>query len=177
MESALATLVLMIAGFFSVITLADTYFTTQDQLWQAKTLMEARIEDANTTALAVVQSEVNGATGTQVTFTLRNVGSTKVADFDQWDLIIQHYSAAGIYSVQWLPYTSDLSLANNQWRVAGFYLSAAEDIPEVFEPGILNPGEELVIQAQVYPPIGPSTVNLATVMSNNGYRQSLLFER
>lgn len=175
MESALATLVLMIAVLFSVLTFADTYFTTQDQLWQAQSQMAQQVEEGDGTVLTVVQSHVITTTGMVVEFTLRNVGSNKVADFDGWDLILQHYNAAGIYSVQWLPYSTVAAPGSNQWTIAGIYTSSVENVPEIYEPGILNVGEEIVIQANVYPPIGPDSVNQATLMLHNGYRQSMLF--
>lgn len=175
MESALATLVLMIAVLFGVLTFADTYFTTQDQLWQTQSMMAQQAEEGDATALTVVQSNVITTTGMVVEFTLRNVGSNKVADFAQWDLILQHYNAAGIYSVQWLPYSADAAPGSNEWTIAGIYTSAGGDVPEIYEPGILNVGEEIVIEANVYPPIGADTVNQATLMLHNGYRQSMLF--
>ncbi|MCB0064820.1 MAG: hypothetical protein KDE19_22000 [Caldilineaceae bacterium] len=177
MESALATLILMIALLFTILTFADTYFTTEDQLWQAQSMMEEQAALRETTALEFVESSVTGGTGTLVEFTFRNVGSSKLANFAQWDLIVQHYSAAGMYSVQWLPYVTGSVPGNNQWAVVGLYLSAAAGTPEVYEPGILNAGEEIVIQAKVQPPIGPNTTNLATLMTDTGYQQSALFVR
>ncbi len=176
MESALATLIIMTALLFGVFTLTDTYFTTQDQLWQARTVMEDRTEVRESTALTLVQSNITSA-GATIELTFRNVGSSKIADFDQWDLIVQHYSAAGIYAVQWLPYVSGTTPGTNQWVVAGLYLSAAEGSPEVYEPMILNPGEEIVIEARVVPPVGPNTTNLATLAVASGNHQSVLFVR
>jgi len=176
MESALATLIIMTAVLFGVYTLTDSYFTTQDQLWQARAVMEELDEVYDTTALALVQTNVI-STGAIIELTFRNVGSSKISDFDQWDLIVQHYSAAGIYAVQWLPYVTTSTPGNNQWAVAGLYLSAAESIQEVYEPAILNPGEEIVIQAKVVPPVGPNTTNLATIAVASGNHQSALFVR
>ena len=176
MDSALATLILTTAVLFGVLTFADSYFTTQDQLWQARSLMELQEEERSTTALEFRQSNVTAA-GALVELTFRNVGSSKIADFDQWDLIIQHYNVLGDYTVQWLPYTTGLDPGINQWVVAGIYLSAAEGTAELYEPAILHPGEEIVIQARLVPPIGPSTTNLATLAVASGNHQSVFFTR
>jgi hypothetical protein len=175
MESSLATLIILTAVLFGVLTFTDSYFATEDQLWQTQTLMEDRAAARAATAIEALQSEVTGA-GSLITLTFRNVGSHKLADYDQWDLIVQHYSAAGIYQVQWLPYNG-VSLGNNQWTVAGIYLSAVEGAVEHYNPGIWDPGEEIVIQAKVLPPVGPKTVNLVTLAVDNGHHQSILVER
>jgi len=176
MESALATLIIMMALLFGTYTLADTYFATQDQLWQTRTLMEGLTEVQQQTALALVASTITDA-GETIELTFRNVGRSKIADFDQWDLIVQYYSAADIYAVQWLPYSRDPTPGTNQWTVAGLYLSASAGTPEIYEPAILNPGEEIVIAARVVPPVGPNTTNLATIAVGNGNHQSVLFAR
>ncbi len=176
MESALATLIIMTAVIFSVFTMSDAYFTTEDLLWQARTVMEEQNAVQASTALEFVQSNVTSS-GALIELTFRNGGRSKVADYDQWDLIIQHYSAAGIYTVQWLPYVTTPAPGNNEWTVAGIYLSAASGTPEIYEPAILNPGEEIVLQAKVIPPVGPNTVNLATLAVAGGNHQSALVVR
>ena len=145
MESSLATLIIVTAVLFGVLTLTDSYFATEDLLWQTQVVMADQAAIRAATAIEAVQSEVTGA-GSLITLTFRNVGSTKLADFDEWDLIIQHYTAAGIYQVQWLPYSDD-TLNNNQWTVAGLYRSAVAGTGERYNPAIWDPGEELVIQA------------------------------
>jgi hypothetical protein len=45
----------------------------------------------------------------------------------------------------------------------------------VFEPGILNPGEEMTIQAKVSPTVGAGTTNWATVATPNGISLTAYF--
>jgi hypothetical protein len=61
--------------------------------------------------------------------------------------------------------------------VEGLYLDASEGTEEVFDPDILNPGEEVVIQIWVSPPVGSPTTNLATVATPNGISASTAFTR
>ena len=46
---------------------------------------------------------------------------------------------------------------------------------EIFEPGILNPGEEMVIEAKVNPVIGLSTSNMVVTSTPSGIPASINF--
>ena len=84
----------------------------------------------------------------------RNTGTLHLADFDRWDLMVEYYDAQETPALHtaWLPYTSGVPL-NGEWTVEGLYLDAAANQPEVFEPGVLNPGEELLVHARLSPEI------------------------
>lgn len=81
---------------------------------------------------------------------LRNSGGVKQAGFSSWDVIVQYYDDASQYYVKWFPYSSETP-GDNEWTVNGIYLDAASATPEVFEPGILNPGEDMVIRTKLAP--------------------------
>ena len=76
-----------------------------------------------------------------------------------------------IYNVAWLPYTAG-SPNDLQWTVSGIYMDADTLTPEVFEPGILNPDEEMVIQAKISPSVAMTTTNLITIDTPNGISAS-----
>ena len=76
----------------------------------------------------------------------------------------------------WYPYVSG-PLGNNQWTVKGIYTDAAASQPEVFEPGIFNPGEELVVQLQLLPTIGMTTTNMIIIGTANGVTVPTLVNR
>ncbi len=174
METVLASIILITIFFFGVMTISDTYFSVQDTILVATQAREARNEARTRTALAVVGIETKSA-GTIIEITLRNGGTTKLADFDQWDLVVQYYTAAGVYVTDWFPYVASPAPDDNQWTVTGIYSSAAGAIAEVYEPGILNPGEEMVIQVKVSPAVGADTTNLATIAVSNGVSLSAIF--
>jgi hypothetical protein len=48
---------------------------------------------------------------------------------------------------------------------------------EAFEPGILNPDEEMVIQARVLPSVAMTTTNRITINTLNGISDSSHFIR
>ncbi len=178
MDTALAALLLITVLFYGVLTFSETYFTAQDRLLVATQEREARTDTRARTALTLVGIETQSA-GAIIEITLRNVGTTKLADFDQWDVLIQYYTAADVYVTAWFPYVESAlpgeMPGNNQWTVKGIYGNATDAIPEVYEPGILNPTEELVIQVKVAPEVGANTTNLATIAAPNGVSLSAVF--
>ena len=96
--------------------------------------------------------------------TVDNSGQTKLASFSKWDFIIHYRDGSGTYYTKWLPYT-DGALGNNQWEKARICLNGQ---PELFEPGIMNPEEELVILAKLSPLPGDATTGDITVATPNG---------
>jgi hypothetical protein len=103
-----------------------------------------------------------------VRVTVENTGQTKLAGFDKWDLIV-HYNDGGSLHTIWLPYTTG-ALGDNEWQKARIGLNGPL---EYFEPGILNPGEELVMLAKLSPLPGGNTTGDLTVVSPNGIYDSV----
>jgi hypothetical protein len=99
---------------------------------------------------------------------VQNAGQTKLASFGKWDLIIQYNDGGSWYTV-WLPYTKG-ELGDNEWQKAKIGLNGPS---EFFEPGILNPGEELVMLASLNPLPGDNTSGEMTVVSPNGVYDSV----
>jgi len=105
---------------------------------------------------------------------LRNSGQVKLASFAKWDVIVQYYESGGTYRVVWLPYV-DGTPGSNEWTVQGIYLNAENLTAEVFEPGILNPGEEMVIGAEINPKVGSGTTGDVVISTPNGVSESISF--
>jgi hypothetical protein len=94
---------------------------------------------------------------------IENSGQTKLASFERWDYIVQYYDSSDNYYVKWLPYQSG-ELGDNQWQKTGIYFNGQ---PEVYEPGILNPQEQLGIAAQLNPAAGYRAIDI-TIATPNG---------
>ena len=109
-----------------------------------------------------------------VQVTLSNSGQTKLADFNEWDVILNYYDSDGRDHVEELLYTTG-ALNDNQWDLQGIYLDATQQIPEVFDPGILDPGDQMVIACQLNPPVGSNTTNQITIATPNGVTASQCF--
>jgi hypothetical protein len=65
-----------------------------------------------------------------------------------------------------------LNATVNQWAVAGIYTDAEANIPETYNPGILDPGEELALHISVAPPIAHDTAVRVAVATDNGVSAS-----
>jgi hypothetical protein len=106
--------------------------------------------------------------GDDLRITVKNSGQTKLASYDKWDLIVTYEDNAGNHHSTWLPYTTGAP-ANNEWEKAMIGLNGPY---EYFEPGILNPGEEMVILAHLDPLPGDATNADISVTTPNGIYKS-----
>jgi hypothetical protein len=97
---------------------------------------------------------------------LRNSGQVKQAEFDDWDMIVQYDDGSNNY-VKWLPYNNGAP-ADDQWTIKGIYLNAANATPEVFEPGIFDAGEEMIIRTKLAPAPATWTTKSITVATASG---------
>jgi hypothetical protein len=104
--------------------------------------------------------------------TVDNSGQTKLASFNKWDFIV-HYDDGGTHYNRWLPYTTGAP-GDNEWEKARICLNGQA---EAFEPGILNPQEELVILAKLSPLPGNATTGDVTITTPNGTYDSISFSR
>jgi hypothetical protein len=100
-----------------------------------------------------------------------NSGGTKLSSFNKWDLIVHYYDSGGNYYTEWLPYASG-ALGDNEWQKATIWLNGQ---PEFFEPGIMNPEEELVILAKLDPLPGDATKGDVIIATPNGICKSISF--
>jgi hypothetical protein len=103
--------------------------------------------------------------------TVKNTGQTKLYDFDKWDFIICYTDVNGVSHAEWLPYTDEV-LGDNQWQKIRIGLNGPT---EFFEPGILNPEEELVILAKLNPLPDSDITADVTVVALNGASNSASF--
>jgi hypothetical protein len=76
------------------------------------------------------------------------------------DVMVQYFAAGGGRYDKWLPYTSG-ALAADTWKTGTF-------TNDVFEPGILNPGESMEVLIRVNPVVGQATTNLAIIGTEKG---------
>lgn len=175
METVLTAFIVITLLLFIGLTLFQGFLEAQDDMQVSWQEMEDRLEQRSRTTLTPLNAE-SKSSGSVIELTLRNDGTTKLADFAEWDVIVQHYSASSAYYVDWMPYV-EYEPTGSEWTVVGIYMDTAVSQPEVFDPGILNPGEEILLRIRVMPPVGPSTINLATISTNNGIAVPMVFTR
>jgi hypothetical protein len=100
---------------------------------------------------------------------IENSGQTKLSSFEKWDFIVQYYDADDNYYVYWLPYHKGV-LNNNEWQDTGLYYNSQM---EVFEPGILNPKEQVNLEALLNPAAGYRAIAI-TLATPNGIAPAIV---
>jgi hypothetical protein len=102
---------------------------------------------------------------------LENTGQTKIADFERWDVIVQYYDSDGFYQVKYLTYSASGG-GINQWGVGWIKLN---DEAEKFEPNVLNPGEQLMIETSLDPSVSDNATNMVVISTPSGITCSTYF--
>ena len=172
METALAALIIITLILVGVLTLAQGYLVANEQMAMAWRSMEERAGDRARTGLqAVGACAVDG--GEIVELTVRNSGSTKLSDLSDWDVMLQ-YGTSEVLCTRWFPYVAT-EPGDNQWSMVGIYTDAERRTPEQLDPGILNPGEEMVLRVRVSPAVSSGTQNEAAVATPNGVSTAIAF--
>jgi hypothetical protein len=178
MESVLAAFIVIFLVIFSVLTFSDALLSTQDELGESWREMEMRLADYQQVSIAPVDSWLT-ADETLVALVLANTGTDHLANYRDWDVILQYYDDAdpAVYHIEWLSYTTANPPGPGQWTVDAIYQDAATAAAEVYEPGILNPGEELVLYVKAVPPVGIGQALQARVVTASGKGASIAFTR
>jgi archaellum component FlaF (FlaF/FlaG flagellin family) len=101
--------------------------------------------------------------------TVINNGQTKLSSFDKWDVIVSYIDSGGTLYSKWLPYTTSLPV-DNEWQKARIGLNGPV---EFFEPGILNPSEEMVALIHLDPTLGDATSGDVSIATPNGVYNSI----
>lgn len=176
MENAIISVICIVLLLFGGMTMSQGFLSSVDSNATTWTQMGERDRDILRTEISnVVPTDPGEGVGglANVYATLANTGQTKLADFDEWDVIVQYYDTGGSKVIKWLPYNSSTP-GDNEWTVVGIYLDTG-GTPEVFEPNIFNPGEVMKIQLKLNPLVGDETTNLVTISTPNGVSASAFF--
>lgn len=159
MENGLPALLIAAILMMSTVLMARGGFMGADAIGQSLRQSETRHSEQNRTGLTVTATAIDG-TGANVAVTVRNDGQTPVASFPDMDVMVQYFDGIGTRYDKWLPYTTG-ALAADTWTIGAF-------TNDVFEPGILNPGETMQILIRVNPVVGRLTTNLAIIGTEKG---------
>ena len=169
METAIAALIVLTVVLFGALTIVQGYLSSQDAIMTSWREMEERLGERARTKISVDgPGTVVDSPGHTVVVTLTNEGSTKLADFDQWDVIVQ-YDSDGNNVVKWLSYVK----GGPGWRSDEW----SEGIEDVFEPDIFDPGETMVITMSVSSEITPTgQAGRAIIATPNGVSDEREFQ-
>jgi len=171
METVIPALIVITLLLLAAFMISEQALSAQESVAMSWLEMQERVEERARTDISPVGTETS-YDGSTVEVTLRNDGDTKLANFEQWDVIVQYDSTGnGDYDiVEWLSYPEGAEVGDepldNEWRVS-------EILPDAFDPDILNPEEEMVIKLRVSPPITPT--GRAIFATPNGVTASTIF--
>jgi archaellum component FlaG (FlaF/FlaG flagellin family) len=177
MEQALVAIILIALLLSGAVTLVSSTIAPVDTIAGSWKQMSNKTNEMQRTDIAIVDATVpEEYSGSRVELTVRNEGKVSLYDYNSWDIIVQYYSDNSTRSVAWLPYT--VSLEDNKWTVPPYPDGISYNgSPEVFEPNILNPGEDMKVQIQLDPPVCLNSTNRATISSSNGVSARTMFKR
>lgn len=165
MHMAIVTIVCMALAVFGGIVVSNGILTSTDTTAIGVEGISVRDGEIMRTGLAVL--DVTTLWTDRVRVRLENSGGVKLASFDKWDVIIEYYDDSGAFYTTWLPYVAGVP-GDNEWQKVGIYLDSGDKTPEVFEPNILNPGEEMVLDARLSPLPKAGTSVSMTISVLNG---------
>jgi hypothetical protein len=166
METAITVLIIMGVLVVGLLGLVQHTISTQNAVSQASYTMQTRLDDRTRTEITALSASADPVLGSWVELTLKNTGTNKLANYDKWDVILQYTDAFGAPHTQWYPYSTSWTKQIYQ---------SAPTVPEAFEPGILNPNEEMVIHVTLTFAVKTGTTNLVTVGTQNGITASSVF--
>jgi hypothetical protein len=176
METALISIICIALMIFGGMTMAQGFMTSVDASTAGLNEIEQRTEVTMRTELTPISAVVNIVPGPDpLDIVLENTGQTKIADFERWDVIVQYYSGGGggTYNINWLPY-DESGAGTNEWGIVWIRLDGA---PEVFEPDVLNPGEQIMIRTYLSPAVTYGTTNMVVISTHGGVTCSTYFTR
>jgi hypothetical protein len=172
METAIVSIICIALLVFGGMTMSNGFMTSLD----AGTIGLEEIGDRDNTImrteLTPVSTSISLVAGPDpLEIILENTGQTKMADYDKWDVIVHYFDDGSTYHVEWLPYV-DGSTEAYEWDVGWIRMNGEA---EVFEPGVLNPGEQIMIQTRLEPSVGAGTTNMVVISTPSGVTCSTYF--
>ena len=169
METAIVSIICIAMIVFGGMTMSQGFITSVDTSTTGLEEISQRDETMIRTELTPITTDMTS--NNTLELTLENTGQTRLSDYEAWDIIVQYYDGVGTYHVEWLPYTGK-TLGDNEWEVVWIRLNGGN---EIFEPGVLNPEEEIMVRAQLNPAVGANTTNMVVTSTPSGVTASTYF--
>jgi hypothetical protein len=158
MENILFGLFSAILLIISILIMATTSLRSVNTISTAFNTMEQRFVEISNTSIDLQFVEYSAGL---LKLRVQNIGQIDLKNFGQWDALVQR--ADGSSSA--LTYVSGPVAAIDEWTIQGIFLTT--DHSEVFDPGILNPDEVMVVVLNV-PDILPGQTVKVTMATSNG---------
>lgn len=159
MENVLFSLFSAILLIISTLIMVTTSLRSVNTISESFKAMEQQAVEIRNTAIDLEFVEYSSSL---IKIKIVNVGQMDLQQFDQWNVLVQRPDG----SASEMTYVSATQPAINQWSIQGIYLSNGN--PEVFDPGIFNPDEVMVILINVSPALSLGQTVRVTIATANG---------
>jgi len=173
MSNAIVALVVIALMMTAALTWSQAAFTSFDSVSQSLKQTTQTTQEVSRTDIKVVHAQTQGDS---VEVSVLNSGEVHLAQFANWDVVVQYYDASGGYHISQLSYTENSSPSEGQWTIVNIYTDESMAQKAIFEPGILDPGEVMLMRLSLAPLPGAGTTNFITLSSANGVSTSAQFK-
>ena len=165
MENALPTLI--IGALLLVASAVMTHANVQahDQLSRSFRDMEARLGYRAQSQLTVAETSLDPERDT-LSLSLFNAGQTRLSGYSMMDVIVV-YETAGGRQTKWLPFAGGAPAAD-AWDIVSIEA-------DLFEPGLLNPGETAEVVVHLSEPALEGQTHRIVIVSDAGVVTSAPF--
>ena len=170
MAAAVVSIICIALIVIGGMTLSQGILTSSDSAALSVNTISVREGDIMRTNINILRA-AELTWGNDLRIIVKNTGQTKLSSYDKWDLIVTYVDTVGSIHTTWLLYTADTVPGNNEWTRAKIGL---EGPYEYFEPGILNPGEEMTMLAHLDPKPGAANGSVSLTTPNGVFRSVLL---
>jgi archaellum component FlaF (FlaF/FlaG flagellin family) len=165
MENAIPSLLIGALLIVASTLMAQSGLHSYDKVNNSLRQMETRLGDQAQSRLEIQNIAVDGDKQ-GLTLNLLNTGQTRISAFDRVDLILTYFTGPSTQASTWLPFTT--SPGTNDWQVTSI-------VGDVFDPGILNPGESASIHVQLGSAMQTGKTNRIVVSNEHGASASAQF--
>jgi hypothetical protein len=173
MSNAIVALFVIALMIIAALTWSQAAFSSFDSVSQSLKQMAQTTQEVNRTSISIIDAQKQGA---DVEVAVHNSGEIRLAQFADWDVLVQYYDSGEKYHIQRLAYTENSNPGDNEWTVSTIYSDQGMAQDEVFEPGILNHGEVALLVLKLAPQTGKNTTNLVSISTFNGVSTSAQFQ-
>jgi hypothetical protein len=173
MSNALIALIAVGLMLVATLTLSNASINWMDSGVQSWKEMVEAAEEVRSAGIEVISANT---TASYVEALIHNTGKVHIGKFSRWDVLVQYYDGNSTYYIDWFSYAEGVDPPDNRWSVATIYADNTLTQQEIFEPGIINPGEVALFRLKPVPQPGAGTTNLVAVSSPSGASASVQFE-
>ena len=153
---------------------ATSSVQSQDQINSSVKTTRDIAGDISRTEVSSLGATVTG--NSRVDFTVKNSGQSHFRKVSNWDVVVWYHGATGAgLEIERLTYTTSASPSAGEWTLTGIYEDAGTSDPEVYQPGIVNPGEEFIIRAELSPVVASSSSTTVTLAVEQGISVTEVF--